>query len=171
MNHLSARRRGRYLHHTQQTKQTNIHALSGIRNLAPSNQSTACICLRPQDERNRLYYICFDYLIRNAVSLWRKRWRTEDRFIVLIHGIDCDMGQCLLGFRGPIGLHAVTTEHHNPNTHSRVNVKSTEHKLFALSCRKRSLCFVDRKGEVTLNQSNKNRTANTVFRDRAHRRH
>jgi len=35
----SARRRGRFLHNTLQTRQTNIHALSGIRTRDHSNQA------------------------------------------------------------------------------------------------------------------------------------
>ena len=37
----SARRRGRYVHNTQRTQETNIRALRGIRTHDPSNQSTA----------------------------------------------------------------------------------------------------------------------------------
>ena len=37
----SARRRGRYLYNRQQTQQTNIYALSGIRTHDPSNQAAA----------------------------------------------------------------------------------------------------------------------------------
>ena len=83
MNDLSARRRCRYLHNTQQTQQTNTHALSWIRTCAPSNQSAAYICLRPQDHRDRLYYVYFENIIRSAVSLWRRIQRTED-----IHSTD-----------------------------------------------------------------------------------
>jgi hypothetical protein len=72
-------------------------------------------------------------------------------FIVLIRGLGCDMGQCLLVCGRPIDLSTVTTEHQNPNTHSCVSVKPTEHKLFALSRRTRSLYLVYRKGEVPLN--------------------
>jgi len=65
--------------------------------------------------------------------------------------LGCDISRCLLICGGPTELHIVTTEHHNPNTHSCVKVKSTDHKLFALTCRIRSLCSVDRKGEVPFN--------------------
>jgi hypothetical protein len=37
----SPRGRRRYLHNTQQTRQTNIHALSGIRSRDPRNQAVA----------------------------------------------------------------------------------------------------------------------------------
>ena len=37
----SARRRGRCLHNTQQTQETNIHVLSGIRTRDPSSQAAA----------------------------------------------------------------------------------------------------------------------------------
>ena len=153
------------------TQQTNIHALSGIRSRVPSNRSAAYICLRPQVHRDRLWYVCFDNIIRNALTLWRRRWRAADTFIVMIRGLGCDMGHCLLVFEGPMELHTLTTEHHNPNIHSCVKVKSTEHKLFTLICRIRSLCWVDRKGgsHCKSKATNKNRTANIVFRDRAHR--
>jgi len=171
MNDLLARRRCCYPHNTPQTQQTNIHALSRIRSRAPSNQSAAYICLRPQVHRDRLCYVCFDNIIRNAVSLWRRRWRAADIFIALICGLGCDMGQCLLVFGGPIELYTLTAEHHNPNTQSCVKVKSTEHKLFVLISRIGSLCLVDRKGEVTVNPKHPTRRerANIVFRDRAHR--
>jgi hypothetical protein len=47
LNERSARRRGRYLHNTQQTQETNVSALSGIWTGDPSNQVAAGICLRP----------------------------------------------------------------------------------------------------------------------------
>jgi hypothetical protein len=37
LNKWSARRRGRYLHNTEQTQETNIHGLSRIRTRNPSN--------------------------------------------------------------------------------------------------------------------------------------
>jgi hypothetical protein len=51
LNEWSACRRGRYLHTTQQTQQTNIHAFSGIRNRDSSNQAAADLRLRPQGHR------------------------------------------------------------------------------------------------------------------------
>jgi len=53
MNQLSARRRGRYLHNTQQTQETNIHALSGIRNSDPSNRAAAKLRIRSQGHWGR----------------------------------------------------------------------------------------------------------------------
>jgi len=41
LNERSARRRGRYLHNTQQTQKTNIHALSGIRTRNVSDRAGA----------------------------------------------------------------------------------------------------------------------------------
>jgi len=38
LSHGSGRRRGRYLHNTQQTPETNIHALIGIQTREPSSQ-------------------------------------------------------------------------------------------------------------------------------------
>jgi len=40
LNDLSARRRGRYLHKTQQTQETNIHALCENRTCDPRNHAT-----------------------------------------------------------------------------------------------------------------------------------
>ena len=45
LNEGSARRRGRYLHSTQQAQDTNIHALSGIRTRDPSKQASAFVRL------------------------------------------------------------------------------------------------------------------------------
>ena len=39
LNERSARRRGHYLHNTQETHEKNIHALSRIRNLDPTTQA------------------------------------------------------------------------------------------------------------------------------------
>ena len=54
LNQRSARRCGRYLQNTRQTKQTNIHALSGIRNRAPGNQAAEDLRFRPHCHRDRL---------------------------------------------------------------------------------------------------------------------
>jgi hypothetical protein len=45
LNEGSARRRGRYLHSTQQAQDTNIHALSDIRTRDPSKQASAFVRL------------------------------------------------------------------------------------------------------------------------------
>ena len=49
-----ARLRNRYLQNTQQTQETNIHALSGIRTRDPSNQTASDLGLRPHSHRDRL---------------------------------------------------------------------------------------------------------------------
>jgi hypothetical protein len=54
VNEWSARRRGRYLHNTQQIQEMNMHAFSGIRNLDPSNQEAADLRLRPHGHQYRL---------------------------------------------------------------------------------------------------------------------
>jgi len=56
LNERSARLRGRYLHNTQQTKQTNIHALSGIRTRDPNNRAAEDLRLRPHSHRDRLNF-------------------------------------------------------------------------------------------------------------------
>jgi len=53
LNEWSARRWVRYLHNTQQTKETNINAISGIRTRNPSGQPTAEIRLRRHGHRDR----------------------------------------------------------------------------------------------------------------------
>jgi hypothetical protein len=52
LNERSARCRGRYLHKTQQTQDTNIHALSGIRTRDPSNQAAAGLRHKMREHRN-----------------------------------------------------------------------------------------------------------------------
>jgi len=47
-------RRGRYLHNTQQTQETNIQALSGIWILNPNNRLPSDLRHRPHGHRNRL---------------------------------------------------------------------------------------------------------------------
>jgi hypothetical protein len=49
LNEWSARRRGRYLHNTQQTQEMNIHVLSGIRTCDPSNRAVANLLLGALD--------------------------------------------------------------------------------------------------------------------------
>jgi len=43
----------RYLHNTQQTQETNIQALNGIRTRDPSNRTAAYLCFRPHGNRDR----------------------------------------------------------------------------------------------------------------------
>jgi hypothetical protein len=49
----SAWRTGRYLHNTQHSEETNIHALSGIQPGDPSNLATIDRSLRPHGHRDR----------------------------------------------------------------------------------------------------------------------
>ena len=60
LNELSACHKGRYPHNTQQTQETNIHALSGIRSLNPSIQTAAELSLRPHSDRYRPHYCLHD---------------------------------------------------------------------------------------------------------------
>jgi len=53
LNERSARRRGRYLHNTQQTEDMNIYALGGIRNCSPA----ADLRLKPHGHRDRLLVV------------------------------------------------------------------------------------------------------------------
>jgi hypothetical protein len=64
-NEWSARRTVRYLHHTQETQDTNIHTLSRIRTLDPSNTATSdphlkphCHWDRPPDVTARHFLLC-----------------------------------------------------------------------------------------------------------------
>jgi len=49
LNQCSARRRGRYLHNTQQTHDTNIHALTETRTRYPSNKAAAELRIKLHD--------------------------------------------------------------------------------------------------------------------------
>jgi len=53
LNECSACHRGRYLHNTQQTKETNICALSGVRTSNPSNQMATYLRLRLHGHHDR----------------------------------------------------------------------------------------------------------------------
>jgi hypothetical protein len=55
----SARRRCRYLHNTQQTQETNIHVLRGLKPHDPSNRAVANLRLRPHSHRDRLQILHF----------------------------------------------------------------------------------------------------------------
>ena len=55
----SARRRCRYLHNTQQTQETNIHVLSGLKTHDPSNRAVANLRLRPHSHRDWLQILHF----------------------------------------------------------------------------------------------------------------
>jgi hypothetical protein len=73
----SARRRGRYLHNTQQTRDTNIHAVTGIRTRDPSNQEAPDVCLRRHGHWDRLqrYWLalrndCYNY--RCSCAAWKE---------------------------------------------------------------------------------------------------
>jgi hypothetical protein len=48
LNEWSAGRRGRYLHNTQHSQQTDVHVPGGIRTRNPSNQAAANLRPRPQ---------------------------------------------------------------------------------------------------------------------------
>jgi hypothetical protein len=65
LNELSDCRRSCYLHNIQQTQETNIHALRGIRSRNPSNRAAADLCIRSHDNRDRyiynIYYI-YEYI-------------------------------------------------------------------------------------------------------------
>jgi hypothetical protein len=66
----SAHRKGFYPHRT--TQQTNIHALSGIRNRDPSNQEAADLRLRPRGHQDRTS----DYTMSNYRILINNEWET-----------------------------------------------------------------------------------------------
>ena len=57
LNKSTDRRRGRYLYNTQQTQQTNIHVLTGLRTCDPPNQEDADLRLRPHGHRAWRYSI------------------------------------------------------------------------------------------------------------------
>jgi len=53
LNKCSTRHRGRYLHNTQKTQETNIHALSGIQTRDSSNQAVSELRLTPRRHRQQ----------------------------------------------------------------------------------------------------------------------
>jgi hypothetical protein len=53
LNERSDRRRGRYVHNTQQTQGTNSHAVRGIRTRDPNHREAADLCLRPHSYWDR----------------------------------------------------------------------------------------------------------------------
>ena len=55
LNKRLTRHRGRYLHSTQITQKTNIHALNWIRTCDPSNQAPSNLGLRPHGTRHPPY--------------------------------------------------------------------------------------------------------------------
>ena len=57
LNEWSARRRGRYLHTTQQTQQKNMHAVSGSQTRDPVTQQPADLRLRRYGHRDRPWTI------------------------------------------------------------------------------------------------------------------
>jgi hypothetical protein len=63
----------RYLYNTQQTQETNIHALSGIRTRDPSNQAAADTRLRPRGQRDYSGDFGFKSRIGDMLS-WLKRF-------------------------------------------------------------------------------------------------
>ena len=65
-NQRSARRRGCYLHNTQQTQEINVHALSGIRTRDLRNQANADIHLTLHGHRDGP---CCNYVILSFVVL------------------------------------------------------------------------------------------------------
>jgi hypothetical protein len=89
LNQWSARRRGRYLRNTQQTEETNIHALSGIRTRDPSKRAAADLGLRLHATAVGLYSVLLRFntalLILKQKYLdfnpWRERrvvkWKSE----------------------------------------------------------------------------------------------
>jgi hypothetical protein len=68
LNEWSARRRGSYLHNTQQPQETHIRALIGFRTRDPSNRTAADLRLRPREHGDRRPVCCFDLPTR---SVWK----------------------------------------------------------------------------------------------------
>jgi hypothetical protein len=68
LNEWSARRRGCYLHNTQQTQQTNIHAPSGIRTCDCISPAAACLHLRLHGHRYRAHSIFVHYFFCSFCS-------------------------------------------------------------------------------------------------------
>jgi len=58
VNEWAVRRRGSYLHKTQQTQDTNIHALTGIRTRDPSNETPSDPPLSSHGQGDREVFNC-----------------------------------------------------------------------------------------------------------------
>jgi hypothetical protein len=89
VNKLSDRLRGRYLHCTQETQETGLHALSGIRTRSPSNQAAANLRLRQDGYRDRRNICCFTNFVTFLL-----------RFLILLNGILCDF--CVMNKNAPV---------------------------------------------------------------------
>ena len=58
VNERSARLRDHYVHCSQDTQETDLHALSRIRTRSPRNQAAANLCRRPHGYRDRRFVNC-----------------------------------------------------------------------------------------------------------------
>ena len=94
LNEWQAGHKDHYLQHTQQTRETNTHALSGVRNRNPSNQAAAGVLLRPYGhrDRRRTYYtnhivnkrhrknqVMLSCVVCPGVSIWTLRGAFKKR--------------------------------------------------------------------------------------------
>jgi hypothetical protein len=68
LNEWSQRRRGRYLHNTQQTQEKNIIVLSGIWTRNPSDQAAVDLRLRQYDHRDWLNEHVYSELISTTLT-------------------------------------------------------------------------------------------------------
>ena len=73
----SARRRGRYLHNTHHSQQTNIHFLSGIRTRDPSSKAAADLRHRPHGYPDRPYTAQKLYFVSYNLAAHAYRSRTS----------------------------------------------------------------------------------------------
>jgi len=61
LNEWSARRRDRYLHNTQQTQETDIHATGEIQTRNPSNGEAVDPCVKLRGHADRLHFTTLHY--------------------------------------------------------------------------------------------------------------
>jgi len=77
LNEWSARRRGRYLHNTHNSQETNIHFLSGIRTRDPSSKAAADLRRRPHSHPDRRYSAQKIYFVSYNLAAHAYRNRTS----------------------------------------------------------------------------------------------
>ena len=70
----SLRRRG-YVHNTQETQETNLHVLTGIRTRDPKNLTVKNLSLRPHGHNNWLFWLWLGHY--EAVRTYIKTWKRD----------------------------------------------------------------------------------------------
>jgi len=90
----SARRRGHYLHSTQQAQETNIHTLSGVRTHKHGSQAVLDHRLRPHCHRDRLCSLKLFIFVYFPISL----------FVLWSYNDGCNWPQKVLFLHGSVSV-------------------------------------------------------------------